>query len=273
MENDSIKAIHSLKFPLAVITINQGSSLAKERVAMKRYTIVFLFMLLVAGLVYSSSARVQNKTKRTISEIHFHSKEITPPVKFSNLKIRNKRSEFSSMFEEKNRRLEKPVDPRTEFEEDDDFWEHISFDVTNVSDKTITYLKTLIYLYTREELQSLRDTDGDTGGRNMESAAIEFGVPFKVDPPYLESLEPGQTKTFAVSQIQIHLLNYARNKVLQLPSPIVRVGIYAMVVQFSDGYSWTYDGKIFPPESKEKQSNIKNQVGRKIDMLNASANA
>src|SRR5262249_16655003 len=118
-----------------MITISYG----KEK-KMKKHTITFLLIVLaigLIGLVYSSSARVQKKIKRTFSEMHFHPDSTTHPVEFSSLKIRGKSYKFSSMFEEGNMRLEKSLRPETEFEENDDFWEHLFFDVTNVSEKTI----------------------------------------------------------------------------------------------------------------------------------------
>jgi len=45
------------------------------------------------------------------------------------------------MFEKGNEKLQKPVSPEAQFNENDDFWEHISLGVKNVSDRTIVYLK------------------------------------------------------------------------------------------------------------------------------------
>jgi hypothetical protein len=246
-----------LSLILTVIIINQGKG------NMRRYTITFtlFLMVFVIGLVYSSSARVQEKTKRAVSKIQFYRKEITPPVEYSGLKIKDKTPQFSSMFEEGNEKLQKALLPEMEFEEDDDFWEHLSFDVTNVSDKTIVYLRTNIYLYTREGVQD---------GSSQASMAIEFGNPLKFGPPYEESLKPGESKTFTVPEFQ---MDYARQKARQLTSPIIRVGIFARDIYFADGFNWTFDGRVFPPKSNKSsqngQSNLKNRFGReaKFPML------
>jgi hypothetical protein len=229
-----------------------------------------VLMIGLMGLVFSSSAEVQNKTKRTVSKIHFYSEWITPPVEYSDLEIKGKKSEFSSMFERNNEKLEKPLRPETEFEEDDDFWEHLSFNVTNVSDKTIVYLKTSIYLYTKEQVQSFSAKEQSQSEGGEASMAIEFGNALKFDPPYEESLGPGESRKFTIPEFQ---LDYARQKIQQFNSPIVRVGIFARTVFFADGSSWTFDGKVFPPKSKEKQSNLKNPVSRKGNVLNASTGA
>ncbi len=224
---------------------------------MKRYTRAFLLLALAIGLVYSSSARVQNKTKRTVSEIHFHSEEIAHPVEYSNLRIRGKEAKFSSMFEKGNEKLQKHLRPETEFEEDDDFWERLSFTVTNVSDKTIVYLRTNIYLYTKEALEGF-STDKDTGGRGEASMAIEFGAPSQ-PPPFATSLQPGESTKLIVPEFQ---LEHARQRVQQFSTPIVRVGIFAMAIYFADGSSWSFDGKMWPPKSPGKQSNLKRPANR-----------
>ena len=118
----------------------------------KKFLLIVLATMLIGGLVYSSSAKkLQSKTKRSVGEMHFYPDSVTPPVKFSELRIRGwKRSELSSMFEKGNKRLEKPIKPEAEFEDDDDFWEHLSFDVTNTSQKTIIYLDVAINLYSKD---------------------------------------------------------------------------------------------------------------------------
>jgi len=108
---------------------------------MRRYMAVLLLAMIATGMTYSSLARVQNNAKRTVSKIYFHSKWITPPVEYTGLKIRGNKVEFSSMFEKGNEKLQKPVSPEAQFNENDDFWEHISLGVKNVSDRTIVYLK------------------------------------------------------------------------------------------------------------------------------------
>jgi hypothetical protein len=232
---------------------------------MKRHIAISVFMLLAIGITYSSSARVQSKAKRTVSEIHFHSKWITHPVEYSDLKIRGKNAKLSSMFEEGNEKLEKPLHPETEFEEDDDFWEHLSFKVTNVSDNTIVYLKTHIYLYT---------SDGVMSQTNQASLAIPFGNPLNFDPPFAESLKPGESITLTIPESQ---LNYARQTMQQVTSPIVRVGIFARDIYFADGSNWSFDGKIFPAKPKKsnqnKQSVFKSLLGTGSKIANALTGA
>jgi hypothetical protein len=109
------------------------------------------------GFDYSSAVKPQSKMKRSVGELHFYPDSVTPPVKFSELRIRGwKRSELSSMFEKGNKRLEKPIKPEAEFEDDDDFWEHLSFDVTNTSQKTIIYLDVAINLYSKDRVVVLK---------------------------------------------------------------------------------------------------------------------
>ncbi len=223
---------------------------------MRKHTIIFLLITLAIGLVgvvYSSSARVQNKTKRTVSEIRFYSELITCPVQYSNLKIKGKKSEFSSMFEKDNKRLEKPPRPETEFEEDDDFWEHLAFSVTNVSDKTIVYLQTNVYLYTKEAIDrySAKEQVDNPYSEGEAGLAITFGDSSNFNPPYKESLKPGESKSLTVDP---QMLDYIRLKVQQFSSPIVRVGIFASIIFFADGSSWSFSGKVFPPATKNKQS-------------------
>src|SRR5262245_17891547 len=163
---------------------------------MKKQSITLMVLAIVLiGLVYSSSARVQNKTKRTVSEMHFHPDSTTHPVEFANLKIRGKSYKFSSMFEEGNKRMEKPLRPEMEFEEDDDFSEHLFFDVTNVSEKPIVYLRTAINLYSKDWVQRRADKNRDHEAFNKKEdvaiMVIEFGDPSNLDPPHMWSLKPG----------------------------------------------------------------------------------
>jgi hypothetical protein len=216
---------------------------------MKEHTITFLLMVLVTGLVYSSSAKVQNKIKRTVSEMHLHPEGITHPVEYSNLKVKGQSSEFSSMFEKGNKRLEKLLRPETEFEEDDDFWEHISFDVTNVSEKTIVYLDTTINLYAKDVIQRIADKNRDHEAFAHEDVAImaiEFGDSSNVDPPHRWSLKPGESTTITIDP---EMRDFVRRQVLQFSSPVIRVGINASLIFFDDGSSWSFSGIVKPPKS------------------------
>ena len=74
---------------------------------MKRYAIAFFLFAFITSMVilaHSSSANIQGKTKRTISKIQFYSEWITPPVEYSALKVKGKKTEFSSMFERGDRK-------------------------------------------------------------------------------------------------------------------------------------------------------------------------
>jgi hypothetical protein len=215
---------------------------------MKMRTITVLLMVLVTGLVYSSSAKVQNKIKRTVSEMHLHPEGIRHPVEYSNLKIKGKSSEFSSMFEKGNKRLEKLLRPEMEFEEDDDFWEHISFDVTNVSEKTIVYLDTTINLYAKDVIQRIADKNRDHEAFAHEDVAImaiEFGDSSNVDPPHRWSLKPGESTTITIDP---EMRDFVRRQVLQFSSPVIRVGINASLIFFDDGSSWSNSGIVNPPK-------------------------
>ena len=206
-------------------------------------------MVLATGLVYSSSAEAQDKTKRTVSEMHLHAEEIAHPVEYSNLKIREKSSEFSSMFEKGNKRLEKPLRPETEFEEDDDFWEHLSFDVTNVSDKTIVCLRTTINLYAKDVIQRMADKNRDHEAFAHEDVAImaiDFGDSSNIGPPHTWSLKSGESTTITIDP---EMRDFVRRQLLQFSSPVIRVGINTSMIHFADGSSWSFSGIVNPPKS------------------------
>lgn len=121
---------------------------------MKKYVAIFAIVASLTGMTYSSIAHEQDETKRTISKIYMHSKWINPPVEYTSVKVRGNKVAFSSMFEKGNETLQKPVSPEAKFKEGDDFWEHISLDVKNVSDRTIVYLKTHVYLYSKDGVET-----------------------------------------------------------------------------------------------------------------------
>ena len=228
---------------------------AKSR---KATTTVIAFLALVSLFIaFSGSSRIQRKTKRTVSKIIFHPTSVTPPVEYSNLTVRGKRSEFSSMFEEGNRKLEKPLRQKEEFEEEDDFWEQLSFDVTNVSDKTIFFIRTYVFMYTDEGVRS---------GKRQSGATIDFGNPFS---PSVTSLRPEETITLRLDPMMI---DYVRQKNQQLSSPIIRIGIYADSVYFEDGYKWGFDGKLYKTQQEQKQSSLKNQSGAESKISGISTN-
>ena len=215
---------------------------------MKKHTITFLLMVLaigLIGLVYSSSAKkLQSKTKRSVGEMHFYPDSVTPPVKLSELKIRGwKRSELSSMFEKGNKRLEKPIKPEAEFEDDDDFWEHLSFDVTNTSQKTIIYLDVAINLYSKDVVERMADKSRDkekfTNKRDVAIMKLDYGDSSKLDPPYYWRLIPGESQSIIINY---QMAAYVRDKVQKFSSPIIRVGIRASIIYFDDGSYWNSNG-------------------------------
>ncbi|MGH9754722.1 MAG: hypothetical protein ACREA2_18245 [Blastocatellia bacterium] len=214
---------------------------------MKKHTITFLLMVLaigLIGLVYSSSAKkLQSKMKRSVGEMHFYPDSVTPPVKFSELRIRGKRSEFSSMFEKGNKRLEKALRTETEFEDDDDFWEHLSFDVTNTSQKTIIYLDVAINLYSKDRVQRMADKSRDkeqfTNKQDVAIMKLDYGDSSNFDPPYTWSLKPGESTTI---NIDPQMRDYVRQQVLQFSSPVIRVGVRASMIYFDDGSYWNSNG-------------------------------
>jgi hypothetical protein len=220
-------------------TLNKGHK-------MKKYKLTSIFIVLLVtsliGLVYSSSAKLQNKTKRSVGEMHFYPDSATPPVKFSKLNIRGKSSDLSSMFEKGNKRLQKALRPETEFEEDDDFWEHLSFDVTNVSEKTLVSLRIAINLYSKDVVERMADKNRDNEAYNKEDVAImglDYGDPTNLNPPYTWSLIPGESKTITIDPA---MRDYVRQQVMQFSSPITRVGIRASLIYLDDGSYWNSNG-------------------------------
>lgn len=213
---------------------------------MKKYKLASLFIVLLVaaliGLVYSSSAKLQNKTKRSVGEMHFYPDSATPPVKFSKLNIRGKSSDLSSMFEKGNKRLQKPLAPETEFEEDDDFWEHLSFNVTNTSQKTIVSLRIAINLYSKDVVERMADKKRDNEAYNKEDVAImglDYGDHANLNPPYTWSLISGESETITIDPA---MRDYIRQQVMQFSSPITRVGVRASLIYFNDGSYWNSNG-------------------------------
>jgi len=146
-------------------------------------------------------------------------------------------------------RLEKPLRPEMEFEEDDDFWEHLSFDVTNVSEKTVVYLDTTINLYARDVIQRMADRNRDHEAFAHEDVAImaiELGDPSNIDPPHRWSLKPGESTTITIDP---EMRDFVRRQVLQFSSPVIRVGINASLIFFDDGSTWSFSGIVKPPKS------------------------
>jgi hypothetical protein len=211
----------------------------------KKFLLIVLATMLIGGLVYSSSAKkLQSKTKRSVGEMHFYPDSVTPPVKFSELRIRGwKRSELSSMFEKGNKRLEKPIKPEAEFEDDDDFWEHLSFDVTNTSQKTIIYLDVAINLYSKDAVELMADKKRDkerlTNKQDVAIMELDYGDASNLNPPYSWRLIPGESQPII---IDYQMAAYVRDKVQQFSSPIITVGISASMIYFDDGSYWNSNG-------------------------------
>lgn len=182
-----------------------------------------------------SSAQMQGIVKRTISEIRYYPNTVIPPVRLHGLNVNGKEVKFSSMFENGNKRLEKPVKQDEEFEEDDNFIEKTTFEITNVSNKTIIWIRFMVHYYTRS-------------GVDKRSANAAFGVDYG-RPVFVNksintwTLAPGQTATISIQQ-EIH--PDLRKFVNGLKSPIVRVGIYPAAIHFDDGWKWSgVSGKFF----------------------------
>src|SRR5262245_44551075 len=139
----------------------QGANMKKYHFLNLFIVLIILSVTILIGFGYSSAVKPQRKMKRSVGEMHFYPDSVTPPVKISGVKIRGKSSELSSMFEKGNKRLEKPIKPEAEFEDDDEFWEHLSFDVTNTSQKMIVYLEVAINLYSKDVIERMADKKWD----------------------------------------------------------------------------------------------------------------
>lgn len=195
---------------------------------------------------FSILANVQEKTKRSISEMFYYPKTAISPVKFHKVKVRGKDVKLSTMFEEGNKHLEKALKPDEEFEEDDDFLESITFDVMNRSDRKITYMTVLVYIYTKNGVKN----------RSFDDAiAIDYGA---YGAPLTSNswvLNPGDSITVSIPERKIPRL---RQSLERLGSPIIRVGIHTNKIAFEDGSIWNFDGKIHSPLITPKQSSLKN---------------
>jgi hypothetical protein len=208
---------------------------------------VFVLFTVCLFVTLSGFAKVQERTKRTISNIQFYRDEVTCPVQYFTPRIKGKEAKFGSNFTPGREERNRPDAPESQFEADDDFWEHLSVGIVNVSDKTVVYVNTYVYLYSADAVAS----------GNLDAAMmIHFGNA-QAEPPYKEALKPGESKILTLHQSQ---LDYARNKLRNLRAPTVKVGIFAETVQYDDGSYWMYSGRVYRPERKEKQSNLKNSV-------------
>lgn len=201
-----------------------------------------------------SIAQMQGIVKRTISEIKFYPNTVIPPVRLHGLNVNGKTVKFSSMFEDGNKRLEKPVKPDEEFEEDDNFIEKTTFEVTNVSNKTIIWVRFMVHYYTRSGV-SKRSLDAAFG--------VDYGRPVFVNKSINTwTLAPGQTATISIPQ---EILSDLRKFVNGLKEPIVRVGIYPAAIIFDDGWKWSgVSGKFFPaaaPRQSGQRRTDNRQVG------------
>jgi hypothetical protein len=217
----------------------------------KWYVLGFVALISVLLLHFPGSAKIQRKVKRTISEIKYHPKRVTQPLKFHGLKVKGKVVEFSSMFEEGNKFLEKAVRPGAELEEDDDFLDEMTFEVTNQSDKTITFINFMIHLYTEEGVRK----------RSFDVAfPVAYGkVPGSPGLPAAWVLHPGETTSVSVTE---QIYPELRKVINNIVSKVVRVGVYAQTIAFEDGSRWKFDGKFYGPANKTpKQSSLKKGSG------------
>jgi len=222
----------------------QGANMKKYHFLNLFIVLIILSVTILIGFDYSSAVKPQSKMKRSVGEMHFYPDSVTPPVKFSELRIRGwKRSELSSMFEKGNKRLEKPIKPEAEFEDDDDFWEHLSFDVTNTSQKTIIYLDVAINLYSKDAVELMADKKRDkerlTNKQDVAIMELDYGDSSNLNPPYSWRLLPGESQPLI---IDYQMAAYVRDKVQQFSSPIIRVGISASMIYFDDGSYWNSNG-------------------------------
>ncbi|HMV85755.1 MAG TPA: hypothetical protein PLD20_13680 [Blastocatellia bacterium] len=184
-------------------------------------------------LFMSLQAKTQEKTKRTISLMYYHPKGSIPPVKLHELKIDGKSVNFSSMFEEGNKRLEKKVNPDEEVEVEDDFLEKMTLQVTNTYDKRIIFIRFMVYLYTAEGLKK----------PSFDAAIpIDYGRPPGMNSPW--KIDPGETITFSIPE---EMYIDIRRIVRDLGAKVVRVGVYANMVGVVDGTTWTTNGKFSGP--------------------------
>ncbi len=198
-----------------------------------------------------SVATAQEKEKRTISELHYHPKDAILPVKIG-AKVKGKAVKLGSMFEEGNKFLEKPVKPEEEFEEEDNnFIESTTFEITNLTEKKIVFLRLMIQLYTKEAVKK----------RSFSTAfVLDFGPPETEDGPR-GYIDPGETKFISIPN---RIKQDLRNEISRQESEIVRVGVYAKLIAFEDDSTWeSYTGK-YTPRIGTKQSKLKETGSQNI---------
>jgi hypothetical protein len=207
----------------------------KAKVVAKWHLLAAAVTTVFAMALYTShSAKAQDKTKRTISLLHYHPSTATPPIKLHDLKIDGKTVNFSSMFEEGNKMLQKKVTPDAEIEVEDDFLEKMTFQVTNVFDKRATFIRFMVHLYTEEGVRK----------RSFDAAIpIYYGRPPGISYPW--GINPEETESIS---IPVEMFPDIRRVVSDLGAKVIRVGVYANMVGFNDGSMWTTSGKIYPPK-------------------------
>lgn len=207
--------------------------------------IAVIAFALTLHLIGPAKIQGQGKVKRTISELKYYPSTVKPPVRVRGLKVNGQEVNFSSMFEEDNRRLEKPVRSDEEFEEGDDFIEKTTFEVINVSEKKIIWIRFMMHLYTQNGVNK----------RSFDAAfAVDYGRPaFAHKPPYSWVISPGETATISIPE---EMLPDVRRIIGEIGSKIVRVGVYASVVEFDDGSSWSGTSGRFSTPKTSKQSSL-----------------
>jgi len=213
----------------------------------KTFALSLLIMAVVISFAfawrYIGSAKAQGKVKRTISEIKFYPSSVIPPVIIHTMRVRGKQVEMSTMFEEGNRRLEKTIKPEEEFEEQDDFCEHIKFDAANRSEKKITYVRFRMYFYTQEGLAR----------RTLDTAIeIDYGPAKYGETP--NRINPGERATISIPE---EMLPELRMEILRVGGQIVRVGVYVDVIHFEDGTMWNWDGSVKKISDMKRVSYVK----------------
>jgi len=183
--------------------------------------------------------------------MRYYPKTVIPPVKIHGLKVKGKDVELSTMFEEGNKRLEKPVREEAQFDEDDDFLEHATFEVSNRSDKPVEFIEFAVKLYTEEGVKK----------RSFDYAFFIYYGMLRPDGTR-DILNPGDTVTVSISDAMA-AQNYQPlfDELRKIAPQTVRVGIHINRLIFKDYSSWDFDG-TFTPSKKSKESPYEKRQSR-----------
>lgn len=189
------------------------------------------FLAVVLFLVtYMGSKAMQGQSqrpRRTVSELNYLRGNAKSPVRLQGLKIGNVEVNFSTMAPGREQ-PGRTVKPDEEFDADDDFLEKLSFETINVSEKRIVYIRFMVHLYSAEAVNR----------QSFDAAfAVDYGRPeIAGQGVAVWKIEPGGTATI---RIPGSMIADVRKVVAGFKSPIVRVGVYANMIDFEDGSGWT----------------------------------